>query len=89
MNFKKLILMGKTKTKYQLVYFILNTLHHIVNSGGYYCYCGDMNKGKMCAIPIIFTGFKKDIEKNIFDYNFLFNELLQLPDHNKDYIECF
>ena len=37
-DFKKLILMGKSKTRYQLVYIILNTLHHIVSAASYYSF---------------------------------------------------
>ena len=51
-DFEKLILMNLSKTTYQLT--TLNTLHNIVTSGGYYCYCGDIDKCKMCTIPIIF-----------------------------------
>ena len=42
------------------------------------------------------NNFEKDIEKNIFDYSFLFwhytnpcSELLQLYDKKKDCVECF
>ena len=38
-EFEKMILMGEKKTKYQLVFFIRNTLHLIVNDGNYWCYC--------------------------------------------------
>ena len=31
---KNLILMGKSKTRYEIVNFILHTLHNSVNSGG-------------------------------------------------------
>ena len=83
-KFKKNILMGKPKSRYQLVFFS-NTLHHIVEASNstYYCYCQSQEKCKTCTIPIIFSNFKKDIENNIFDCNFLFwyytkhcNELL-------------
>ena len=67
-----------------MVYFLLNTLHKIVSAGSYYCYC-DEEKCKICTIPVIFIDFEIDVEKNIFDYNFLFwyytklcNELVQL-----------
>ena len=50
----------------------------------------------MCSIPIIFNDFKKDVERNLFDVNFLFNyyiklchERLELFNHKKDCIECF
>ena len=33
-EFKNLILMGKSKTRYEIVNFILHTLHNSVNSGG-------------------------------------------------------
>ena len=37
-EFKKLILMGRTKSRNELVFFIFNTLHNIVDSRSY-CYC--------------------------------------------------
>ena len=50
----------------------------------------------MCSIPMIFCDFEKDIERNMFDANFLFNyyrklchELLELFDQKKDCIERF
>ena len=61
------------KTRYQLVFCILTTLHFIQNDGGCYCYCQDNQKCKMCTIPIIFSGFEKYVENNIFDYEFLLN----------------
>ena len=63
---KKFILIGKSKTRYQLVYFLLNTLHKIVSAGSYYCHC-DEEKCKICTIPVIFIDFEIDVEKNIFD----------------------
>lgn len=65
-DFKKLILMGKSKTRYQLVYIILNTLHHIVSAASYYYYCYDNEHCKICPISIIFSNFEKDVEKDIF-----------------------
>ena len=78
---KKLILIGKPKTRFELVYFILNTLHHIVNSGGWYCdshHFEERRKCKIFSIPIIFNDFEKDIERNILDVNFLFNYYTKL-----------
>ena len=50
----------------------------------------------MCSIPVIFTDFEKDVERNLFDVNFLFNhytklchKLLELFYQKKDCIECF
>ena len=37
-EFKKLILMEKSKSTSEWVFFILNTLHNIVDSANYYCY---------------------------------------------------
>ena len=98
-EFKELILIGRLKTRFELAYFILNTLHHIVNSGGWYCHCHHFEEGrkyKFFSIPMIFKDFEKDIERNIFDVNFLFNyytklchELLELFDKKKNGIECF
>ena len=97
--FKKLILMGKLKTRYEIVYFILNTVHHIKKSSFCYCHCEHLENGgkcKMCSIPVIFNDFEKDVERKLFDVNFLFSyytklchELLELFDQKKDCIECF
>ena len=64
-----------------------------------YCYCEHLENGgkrKMCSIPIIFNDFKKDVERNLFNVNFLFNyyiklchERFELFNHKKDCIECF
>ena len=91
--FKELILKGKLKTRYEIVYFILNTLHYIKKSSFWYCYCDHLENGdkyKMCYISIIFNDFEKDIKRNLFDVNFLFNyytklchELLELFDQKK------
>ena len=91
--------MGKLKRRYEIVYFILNTLHHIVNSSFWYCYCEHLkngNKCKMCSISMIFSNFEKDIERIMFDVNLLFNyytklchELLELFNQKKDCIKSF
>ena len=97
-EFKEYLLFGKSKNCSDLVYSILNTLHHICNSGYWYCYCQHRTSTcQMCKIPKIFSNFVNDVDNNIFDYNFLFfyytklvNELLKLIDHGrKDCIECF
>ena len=98
-EFKDHLLVGKKKSRFELVYFILNTLYHISNPGYWYCYCQSPGKGKcqMCMIPKIFVNFTQDIENNIFDYEFLFfyytklsKELLKLIPHGKmDFVECF
>ena len=97
-EFKKLILIGQSKTRLEVVYFILNTLHPILTSSGWYCYCDQQEEGKceICCIPMIFNNLELDIERNIFDVNFLFNyytklcrKLLQLFDQKKDCIKCF
>ena len=97
-EFKNHPLVGKDKSRFELVYFILNTLHHIFDSGYWYCYC-QKRRGKcqMCKIPKIFTNFINDIDSNIFDYEFLYfyytkltKELLKLIDRNrKNCIDCF
>lgn len=91
-----MILMGVSKTRYQLGFFVLNTLHFIVNDGSYWCYCQGKQKYKTCILPIIFSDFEKYVEKNIFNYSFLSwyytklcEELIQLFDRKKLCIECF
>ena len=75
-EFKELILMGKSKTRYET----LNMLHHIINSSFWYCYYSHPENGKckMCSIQIIFCDFEKDIEGNMFNVNFLFNYYTKL-----------
>ena len=98
-EFKEHLLFGKNKSRFDLEYFILNTLYHISNSGYWHRYSQSPDKGKcqMCKTPTIFSNFSRDIEHNIFDYDFLFfyytklfKELLKLIDHGKmDCVECF
>ena len=97
-EFKKHPLVGKDKTHFELVYFILNTLNHICDSGCCYCYCQNRRGTcQMCKIPKIFTNFMKDIENNIFNYEFLLfyyikltKAFFRLIDHDKkDCIDCF
>ena len=63
-NFKKEILTGQKRTRYDLVFLILNILHQTHSSGGHCCYCNKKWQGKckMCVIPLIFSDFEKDIE---------------------------
>ena len=97
-KFKNHLLIGKDKTRSELVYFILNTSHHIANSGYWCCYCQNRRgKCQMCKIPKIFTDFVNDINNYIFDYEFLYfyymtltKQLLKLIDHKKkDCTECY
>ena len=48
--FKELILMREWKTRYEIVYFILNTLHHIKKSSLWYCYCKHLQNGGKCVL---------------------------------------
>ena len=76
---------------------MLNILHHIQSSGGYYCYCKKIKyKCRMCAIPMIFWDFEKDIDKNMFDLSFLDSyysklcfEIMLLYDEEKSCIDFF
>ena len=72
-QFKKEISENQKKSRYDLVYFILNTLHLIVSNGYWYCYCSkeNENKCKLCTIPIIFFDFEQDIDKNMFNLGFI------------------
>lgn len=95
-DFKKEIFVEK-KTRYDFVYLMLNILHHITSSGGFYCYCEKkVGKFKICAIPIIFSNFEKDIDRKMFHVNFLSScyfklccELMQWFDEGKSCIDCF
>ena len=92
--------MGKLKTRYEIVYFILIMVNHIKKSSFWYCHCEHLENGgkrKMCSIPVMFNDFEKDVERKLFDVDFLFNyytklchELLELFDQKKkDCIEFF
>ena len=72
-EFEKEILENPERTRYDLVYFILNTFHLIVSNGYWYCYCNNENekKIKLCTIPTIFFDFESDIDKNMFNISFL------------------
>ena len=55
-----------------------------------------MGKGQFCAIPMTFCNFQKDIDNNMFDFNFLssyygkfFFQLNQIFDERKGAIRCF
>lgn len=96
-GFEKEKLFGEKKTRYESVFYMLNIPHHIRSSGYYYCYCDKKKEGKckICAIPVIFSNFKKDIERNMFDVDFLnscygkfSHELMELFDENKSCIDC-
>ena len=96
-EFESLILIGKPKMRYELVYFILNSLHHITKSNFWYYYCEDLSneKCRMRIIAMIFCYFENEVERNLFDCNCLFwyyttlcRELLQLFDEKKVCIEC-
>ena len=59
-------------------------------------YYQNKQKYQICVIPKYFLDFEKDVEKNIFDYNFLFwyhtklcKELIKLFDHKKGCVESF
>ena len=45
-EFEKEILENPERTRYDLVYFILNTFHLIVSNGYWYCYCNNENEKK-------------------------------------------
>ena len=80
----------------KLYILFLNTLHNIEKSSFWYYYCEHLENGikcKMCSIPIILSDFEKDVERNLFDVNFLFNyytklwhELLELFDQKKELV---
>ena len=82
----------------QKFFFILNALHQIQSSGYLYCYCNEEKKLKcqLCVIPTTFFEFLKDIEKNMFNLDFLHSyypklcfQLNQLFDEDKTAAECF
>ena len=97
-NFKMEILIGQKKKRYELVFLIINILHHIQSSGRWHCYCDKKKQGKckMCARPLIFSNFEKDIDRNMFDvvflescYSRLCHEPMEFYDKDKSSIDCF
>ena len=75
-EFKKEILNDQKRSRYDLVFLMLNILHHIQPSGGYYYYCEKIkHKCRMCAIPMIFCNFEKDIDKNMFHLSLLIHTI--------------
>ena len=66
------------KNRFDLYYFLLNTLSLITYNGYYYCFCGEEKFFKkkqercfICQITIIFSDFESDLSKNMFNENFL------------------
>ena len=95
-EFEKVFLLEKEKTRFELVYFILNTLNHLLNTDCYYCYCQRKGCCQICKIPNIFLNFERGIDKRMFNFNFLnqyydrlTHELLKLFDQKQDVVECF
>ena len=76
-DFKKLILMGISKIRYQQVYFVLNTLHNIVRAASYYCYCNVGGKCKICNIPIFLITLKTTWRKIFLISIFYFDTTLK------------
>ena len=85
-NFKNLIMLDRERTRFVLVYFILNTLNHLLYADQWYCYCGQMYFKKdgvvshakykaghcqICKIPHIFPEFERDIYGNMFNMEVL------------------
>ena len=81
-DFRKLIMLDREKTCFELVYFILNTLNHLLGANHWYCYCEKMyvkvdglviyskyraSHGQVCKRPHIFPDFEKDINQNMFN----------------------
>ena len=95
-EFEKLIMLDREKTRFKIVYFILNTLSHLVNSSQWYCYCQRTDCCQICKILSMFSDFEKIIDKNMFNmellnsyYYQLTKQLFKLFDKKKDCIEFF
>ena len=71
----------KFKNRFDLYYFLLNTLSFITYNGYYYCFVEKKNSKRkkkknqercsICQIPIIFSNFEADLSNNMFNKNFL------------------
>ena len=87
-EFKKLIMLDRKKSRFEIVYIILNTLNHILYADQWYCYCEDMHfeqngviskprwQSGHCQvkkIPSMFPDFEKVSNKNLFNMEVLNN----------------
>ena len=85
-EFNNLIMLRREKTRFDIVYFILNTLNHILYTDQWYCYCEDMgleqngviskprlqlSHCQVCKIPSMFPDFEKNINDNLFNMEIL------------------
>ena len=84
-------------SRYDLFFFIMNTLSHIVYNRYYYCYYEELKlKCSICKFSQIFRDFNKGLMDHIFDYEYLKNYNDKLFPHltkifhlKKDSICCF
>ena len=99
---KKNLNWTEKKTRFDLVFLLLNVLHHVQSNGYWYCYFwygeGEkkVRKCQMCTIPIIFSDFEMDVDNNMFDVDFLNDyyskvcfQSNQLFEEKKDAVCCF
>ena len=59
------------KNRFDLLYFLINTLLHITYNGWYYWYCRDTDKCLLGLDPSNFRWVRKKYTEKMFDYNFL------------------
>ena len=90
----------------RLAFFLLNALNLILHNGQHYCYCekydgsryvvGSKDCCAMCTIPIDFSNFEENLDKNEFNENFLRSHHARQVHYlvedfclNKSSLECF
>ena len=90
----------------RLAFFLLNVLNLILHNGQHYCYCekydgsryvvGSKDCCAMCTIPIDFSNFEENLDKNEFNENFLRSHHARQVHYlvedfclNKSSLECF
>ena len=85
-------------SRFDLRYFLLNTLSQLIFNGWWHCVCGEKEEKKctICKLQIIFNNSEEDLNKNMFDEEFLYDyntrlkyHLIELFETNKCALCCF
>ena len=66
-------MLDRQKTQFEIVYFLLNTLNHLLYADRWNCYCEKFKVGhcQICKIPPMFPDFERIIDKNMFNMEVL------------------
>ena len=72
-------------SRFDLRFFLLNTLSQLIFNGWWHCICNeDRNEKNKCTIgkiQMIFFDFENDLDKNMFDEEFLYDYNTKLKHH--------